>query len=108
MVEIEAKGNVYKETGIHVSISEIPRRKPVPFPAISAEPLGEEVQKQRPTLFSDLKMKYGRLDKRKKRIVIAVAVVIVLALLALIIGLAVGLTVGKKYDYSLPVAHCMR
>lgn len=107
-VEIEPKGYTsYKEMDVRVSVSEIPKRKPVPAPVIIAEPPSEEVQRQKPALVSGLAMKYGMLDKRKKRIIIGVAALAVLALLALIIGLAVGLTTGKKYvDPSLDMHGC--
>ncbi|KAL1956167.1 hypothetical protein VTO42DRAFT_7602 [Malbranchea cinnamomea] len=103
--ELEAKGAgmdvaCNKEAGFQVSISEIPRRKPVPpqkDPASLSPAVGEHWQQTtKPSLYSRLSAIYASLDTRKKRIVLGVAALIVIALLALIIGLAVGLTVGKK------------
>ena len=91
-----------KEAAVHyVSLSEIPKRKPVPV--ITSAPIDyHPTPKARVALlYANLLSRYRGLDTRKRRLVIILVIGGVVALLGLIIGLSVGLTVGKKYVYLL-------
>ena len=96
---------VDKETAVHyVSLSEIPKRKPVPV-VTSVPVVDHPTPKARVALlYANLLSRYRGLDTRKRRLVIILAIGGVVALLGLIIGLSVGLTVGKKYVYLLVTA----
>lgn len=95
-------------TVAQVSLSEAPERKPLPATAAATAAANASVGGGSPggltSLYSKLFSRYRGLDKRKRRLVIALAIVAVAALLGLIIGLSVGLTVGKKYVCILTTA----
>ncbi|KAF9894762.1 hypothetical protein FE257_006652 [Aspergillus nanangensis] len=87
----------------------IPKRKPLPIskqeppPIIPPEPVDPKQQPQ--PLTSTWSQKWSHLPQRKRRLLLA-ALLLLLCLLALIIGLAVGLTVGKKAsNLPLPTSH---
>ncbi|KAE8372379.1 RlpA-like double-psi beta-barrel-protein domain-containing protein-containing protein [Aspergillus bertholletiae] len=88
----------------------VPKRKPVPIPP---PPLADSEAQEAPTI-DQLKpplqnsrwppVKWSQLPRKKKRIFL-VAIAVVIILLALIIGLAVGLTRHSKQSLPLPTTN---
>lgn len=81
----------------------LPRRKPVPLPKDGREHEHDIAVFAGATPVEKIKVKLGLLDgssedqkKRKKRLLVIAVVVGVVGVVALIIGLSVGLTVGKE------------
>ncbi|PGH12696.1 hypothetical protein AJ80_06642 [Polytolypa hystricis UAMH7299] len=104
MVTIQSqKTATMKDIGVQVSMSEVPKRKPVPASVAVLDDSSVEEAYSRPlgrkwgggigSLFSCARFDGDR--RRKKRILI-IAGVVGLVLLALIIGLAVGLTMRNN------------
>ncbi|KAL4807868.1 RlpA-like double-psi beta-barrel-protein domain-containing protein-containing protein [Aspergillus unguis] len=107
--------------------SGVPKRKPLPIPAVDAPPVAEstsDIEKaaenapatqtqvqpaapeQNQTQWQQLQDKWNRLSTKKKRIIVG-ALIALLALIGLIIGLAVGLTrrQGKGKNLPLPTSN---
>jgi len=112
IVVLESKTVVMKDKGVQVSISEIPKRKPVPAPAgvdgPSAEagpfaPIPSKSAWGSPLFVITSRLPY---KGNRKRQVLLVAGIAGLVLVALIIGLAVGLSLRKRHsNLPLPTAN---
>jgi hypothetical protein len=86
----------------HLPFAAVPKRKPVPVAEVSPEPAA--IATSESTIHAPTKAAWWpgkaawwdwRQFSKKKRLVVAAGAVAVVCLLALIIGLAVGLTRGK-------------
>ncbi|GFF25696.1 allergen Asp f 7 [Aspergillus udagawae] len=96
------------EDASHLPFAGVPKRKPVPVAEAFPEPAAiapKESSVQPPTKAAWSNWNWRQFSKKKRLIVIAIAVTVV-CLLALIIGLAVGLTRGKGHsNLPLPTSH---
>ncbi|RLL98664.1 hypothetical protein CFD26_107847 [Aspergillus turcosus] len=92
----------------HLPFSGVPKRKPVPVAEVSSEPAAiatKESNIHPPTKAAWWNWNWRQFSKKKRLIVTGVAIAVV-CLLALIIGLAVGLTRGKSHsNLPLPTSH---
>lgn len=86
----------------HLPFAAVPKRKPVPVGATKASSDAQAaIATKEPNAYLPTKGAWWNLNRnwqqfsRKKRVVIAAIAVAVVCLLALVIGLAVGLTRGK-------------
>lgn len=97
----------------HLPFAAVPKRKPVPVGATKASSDAQAaIATKEPSAYLPTKGAWWNLNRnwqqfsRKKRVVIAAIAVAVVCLLALVIGLAVGLTRGKGHpNLPLPTSH---
>ncbi|KAB8226458.1 RlpA-like double-psi beta-barrel-protein domain-containing protein-containing protein [Aspergillus novoparasiticus] len=85
--------------------TDIPKRKPVPPPAPAAAPaIDESKLEPHPQTPKWLPAKWTQLPRKKKRLILT-SIAIAILLLALIIGLAVGLTRHSNQNLPLPTTN---
>src|SRR5436190_5358714 len=103
IVVLESKTVIMKDKGVQVSISEIPKRKPVPAPAVVDDTSAEEGSwaplPSKSAWGSRLFVITSRLPFKgnRKRQLLLFAGIAGIVLVGLIIGLAVGLSLRKRY-----------